>query len=75
MKDFHLVANDITLAVLLGLCMNVSLQMQTVTVLPWELLETDNEFVKALNFIHSESNNTGWRVAVCFPALLHLGGI
>jgi hypothetical protein len=40
MKDFHWVAKVITLAYFGGLCINVSLKMQTVNVLPWELLET-----------------------------------
>jgi hypothetical protein len=53
-KDFHWVANLITLADLLGLCMNVSLKMQTVDVLQWELLETEDEFVKASDFIRAE---------------------
>jgi dsDNA-specific endonuclease/ATPase MutS2 len=53
-KDFHWVANMITLADFLGLCMNVSLKMQIVTVLPRELLETEDGFVKALDFIHAE---------------------
>jgi hypothetical protein len=54
MKDFHWVANVITLTDLLGLCMNVRLKMQTVNVLPWELLETEDEFVKALDVIQAE---------------------
>jgi hypothetical protein len=54
MKDFHWVANVITLEYSLGLCMNVSLKMQTVNILPWELLETEDEFVKALDFIQAE---------------------
>jgi hypothetical protein len=53
-KDFHWVANVITLADLLGLCMNVSLKMQTVNILQWELLETEGEFVKASGSIQAE---------------------
>jgi hypothetical protein len=40
-KDFQWVADMITLVDLLGLFINVSLKMQTVNVLPWELLETE----------------------------------
>jgi hypothetical protein len=54
MKDFHWVANVITLADLLGLCMNVSFKMQTVSVLPWESPETGDEFVKATDFIQAK---------------------
>jgi hypothetical protein len=34
--------------------MNVSLKMQTVNVLPWELFKTEDEFDKALDFIPAE---------------------
>jgi hypothetical protein len=34
--------------------MNVSLEIRTVNVLPWELLATQDEFVKALDFIQAE---------------------
>jgi hypothetical protein len=53
MKDFQWVANVITLENLLGLQMNVSFRIQTVNVLPLELLETEDECVKALDFIQA----------------------
>jgi hypothetical protein len=67
MKGFHWVANRITLADSLGLCMNVSLKMQTVNAWPWELLETEDEFDKALDFIHVELRARKGFPPKCFP--------
>jgi hypothetical protein len=54
MIDFYWVANVITLADLLGLCMGVSLRMQTVNVLPWEVVEVEEKFIATLKYIKNE---------------------
>ena len=51
MTDWYWVANVMILADMLSLCMSVSTTMQTVNVLPWEILEEQEKFVATMKEI------------------------